>query len=242
MRKNANANIPSAHNAHTSEQFRPFVGGWVHTTHDALLVFRAAQDGIIPTTPRRLSDLQKVQYIRSGAIFVFEEKRSGIKRWTDSREWSPSRILHNFLIYRELNPNRPDRSSKGTCKANAKAGLRGSSSGRDEKSEPMRELLGSLRESEDFQKDGLMKKTITIIFDTNTPHQRAHHIISYYTPEDVLEGRLLPISKLAIFQGMEPTHEWLDPTHFRFPPKIEYDSYGYRVYLYVDSLSYARTC
>ncbi|KZT60532.1 hypothetical protein CALCODRAFT_480622 [Calocera cornea HHB12733] len=224
MRVNANAS--------PSEQFRPFVGGWVRTTQDALLLFRAAKEGHINTMPRRLSDLEKVQLIRSGAIFIFEEKRSGIKRWTDSREWSPSRILGNYLIYRELDPNRPDRQSKGTSHASSVSNgkvRRGSTS--EETTGPMRELLGSLKESEDFQKGGLMKKTITITFDTNTPHARAHHIISYYTPEDVLEGRLLPISKLALFQGMEPAHEWLDPTHFRYPPKIEFDNYGYRRYL-----------
>ncbi|KZO97404.1 hypothetical protein CALVIDRAFT_563179 [Calocera viscosa TUFC12733] len=231
MRKNANANTPSANNAHMFEQFRPLLGGWVRTTHDALLVLRAAQDGMIPMVPRRFSDLEKAQLIHSGALFIFEVTASGIIRWTDGHEWSRSRILHDFLIYRELNPNRPDRSSKGTCKANARAGVRGPSSGRDEKGEAMRELIGSLHDNDDFQKGGLMKKCMTITFDSDTPQQREYHIISYYKPEDVIEGRLLPISKLAIFQGMEPSHEWLDRTQLGYPPKIEHDAYGRRVYL-----------
>ncbi len=39
--------------------------------------------------------------IASGAVFVFDEDESGIKRWTDGFFWSPSRILGNFLLYRE---------------------------------------------------------------------------------------------------------------------------------------------
>lgn len=39
--------------------------------------------------------------ITSGSVFVFDEDESGIKRWTDGFFWSPSRILGNFLLYRE---------------------------------------------------------------------------------------------------------------------------------------------
>lgn len=31
-------------------------------------------------------------------MFVFDEKESGIRRWTDGLLWSPSRILWNFLV------------------------------------------------------------------------------------------------------------------------------------------------
>jgi len=36
--------------------------------------------------------------ITSGAVFVFSVEESGIKRWTDSMVWSPSRIVGNFLV------------------------------------------------------------------------------------------------------------------------------------------------
>lgn len=36
--------------------------------------------------------------VQSGAVFVFDEHESGIKRWTDGLVWSPSRILNNFLV------------------------------------------------------------------------------------------------------------------------------------------------
>ena len=39
--------------------------------------------------------------VQSGAVFVFDEHESGIKRWTDGLVWSPSRILGNFLVSHE---------------------------------------------------------------------------------------------------------------------------------------------
>lgn len=57
--------------------------------------------GILPKITRRLRDDERKQ-IASGTIFVFDEQESSIKRWTDGMIWSPSRILNNFLVYREV--------------------------------------------------------------------------------------------------------------------------------------------
>ncbi|CAO3638177.1 unnamed protein product [Cunninghamella echinulata] len=75
--------------------------GYVETTHDSLILLEASRQGILPRVRRRLQE-QERQLIKSGAVFCFNENESGIKRWTDGLVWSPSRILGNFLIYREL--------------------------------------------------------------------------------------------------------------------------------------------
>jgi hypothetical protein len=94
--------------------------GFIETTTDALLLFEACRRGVLPKIGRRLQERER-SIIRSGSVFIFDEKESGnfnyilfhthtqlkqkkkgIKRWTDGRAWSPSRILGNFLIYREL--------------------------------------------------------------------------------------------------------------------------------------------
>lgn len=67
------------------------------TTHDALLIFEAVRRGIMPKITRRLREDER-KLIRSGTVFVFDERESGIKRWTDGLLWSPSRILWNFLV------------------------------------------------------------------------------------------------------------------------------------------------
>lgn len=67
------------------------------STHDALLIFECVRRGIMPKVSRRLREDER-RYIRSGSVFVFDERESGIKRWTDGLLWSPSRILWNFLV------------------------------------------------------------------------------------------------------------------------------------------------
>lgn len=79
--------------------------GWIEDTEDALRVFELCRKGQLGRVRRRLHDEER-QLIRSGSIFVFEEDESGMKRWTDGRLWSPSRILGHFLIYRELDKKR----------------------------------------------------------------------------------------------------------------------------------------
>jgi hypothetical protein len=71
--------------------------GHIETTYDALLILEAARRGMVPRITRRLTERERPM-IQSGAVFIFDEQESGIKRWTDSLFWSPSRILGNFLV------------------------------------------------------------------------------------------------------------------------------------------------
>lgn len=80
----------------------PAFRGFVESTLDALLVFEGCKRGYLPKISRRLQDYEKKALVVSGAIFVFDEEETGIKRWTDGLSWSPSRTLGNFLVYREL--------------------------------------------------------------------------------------------------------------------------------------------
>ncbi|PWN42372.1 hypothetical protein IE81DRAFT_347476 [Ceraceosorus guamensis] len=79
----------------------PTFTGYIASTHDALLVFEAVRQKKMSKIPRRLRDDER-KLIRSGSVFVFDERESGIKRWTDGLLWSPSRILMNFLVYRQI--------------------------------------------------------------------------------------------------------------------------------------------
>jgi len=86
--------------------------GFVGSTIEALLIFEACLGEGGPLAQKiitsRLTKNQR-QLIRSGSIFVFYEDQTkgdknstGIKRWTDGKNWSPSRIEGNFLVYSEL--------------------------------------------------------------------------------------------------------------------------------------------
>ncbi|TPX38042.1 hypothetical protein SmJEL517_g00049 [Synchytrium microbalum] len=72
--------------------------GYIHTARDALLLLEGCRVGRLRLVP----DRQSGACIRSGAVFVWNEEESGIKRWTDGRQWTPSRISGCFLIYQEL--------------------------------------------------------------------------------------------------------------------------------------------
>ena len=90
--------------------------GHIETTKDALIVFQACFDGHLSHCFRRPHDRERNQLIVSGNVFVYEEATSGIKRWTDGIPWSPSRILTNFLIYRQLNSPFPPGEKKRATK------------------------------------------------------------------------------------------------------------------------------
>lgn len=76
--------------------------GFIHTTFDALIILEACLQGKLSHIPRRPHDRERPQIIVGGNVFIYEENASGIKRWTDGVTWSPSRIMGNFLVYREL--------------------------------------------------------------------------------------------------------------------------------------------
>ncbi|KAI9503750.1 Gti1/Pac2 family-domain-containing protein, partial [Coemansia spiralis] len=80
--------------------------GFIDTAHDALLIFEACNAGLLPRVQRRFSDRER-QTIRSGAVYVWDEEETGMRRWTDGRTWSPSRVHGCFLIYYELEGRRP---------------------------------------------------------------------------------------------------------------------------------------
>lgn len=76
--------------------------GYIKCTQDALLIFKACQIGALSRVRRRLSDRERAN-VRSGSIFVWYESEAGMRRWTDGRSWSPSRVSGSFLTYKELN-------------------------------------------------------------------------------------------------------------------------------------------
>lgn len=77
--------------------------GYVGTTNDALLIFEACRGNqLLQKVSRRPHDHERDRLIKSGNIFVFDEQSPGIQRWNDGIVWSPSRILGNYLIYRQL--------------------------------------------------------------------------------------------------------------------------------------------
>lgn len=87
---------------------QPSYVGLIRTTQEALKLLAACD---LPDTtpghpprriPRRLLDSERAALVRSGNVFVWDEAEAGIRRWTDGRVWSASRVNGCFLTYREL--------------------------------------------------------------------------------------------------------------------------------------------
>lgn len=86
--------------------------GIINTTDDALLIFEACRLNLLKRRIHRLCENER-RHIKSGSVFVWDETESGIRRWTDGKRWSPSRVSGCFLIYNErapksANKNLPD--------------------------------------------------------------------------------------------------------------------------------------
>ncbi|KJZ73358.1 hypothetical protein HIM_07152 [Hirsutella minnesotensis 3608] len=222
-----------------SSQSNPLVPTWqghIASTLDALILFEASLSGIINHVPRRPHDRERQDLIRSGCVFIYEEHSSGIKRWTDGVSWSPSRILGNFLIYRELEKpfppgekkralkkkkcpsggvQKPDNASRPSISNFSAASVE---PGKDHE----RALIGSLIDSYPFKTDGLVKKTITITYN-----KQPHHLVSYYNVDDVMNGRLITPSKDPRFRDTVPRMDLMTSQHFRAPvDEVEYGPDG----------------
>ncbi|CAN3356285.1 hypothetical protein DICA3_C01750 [Diutina catenulata] len=77
--------------------------GRIRTLYDALLILEATRLDILPTINRRLTPPERSQYIKPNTVFVWNETKCGMKRWTDGKLWSASKVYHGqFLIYRQL--------------------------------------------------------------------------------------------------------------------------------------------
>lgn len=74
----------------------------VRDARDAHIIFEAVRQGRLKPVHRRLNEMERTRYITSGSLFVWEESddEMGLKRWTDGRVWSQSRM-------REVRPSVP---------------------------------------------------------------------------------------------------------------------------------------
>ena len=142
--------------------------GYVRSPADAIKLFEATRIGVLPRVQRRLSEKER-QSIRSGSVFVWDEREAGMRRWTDGKSWSASRVSGSFLTYREMEGKR----GAGFGTARRGAGKTPDSSGR-----------GSDEDQDDgepdgyrYKADGLMKQSFSITTSTGN-HL---HLISYYS-------------------------------------------------------------
>lgn len=147
--------------------------GHVRTPADAIILFEACRLGLLPRVQRRLSEKER-QSIKSGSVFVWDEREAGMRRWTDGKSWSASRVSGSFLTYREMEGKRGGSSFVPPLAA-SRAGktpesTRGSDSDLDM---PQEDGPDGYR----YKPDGLMKQSFSI----TTSGGNHLHLISYYS-------------------------------------------------------------
>ncbi|KAH8689646.1 camp independent regulatory protein [Talaromyces proteolyticus] len=204
----------------TAAVLEPTYHGYVATTQDALILFEACLTGVLHHVPRRPHDRERSHLVRSG---------NGVT-------WSPSRILGNFLVYRELDkPFPPGEKKRAMKKGTRRPGqstrpgepyARPESNGqsyspttpsstygdRPQQSDVERALVGSLVDSYGFKDSGLVKKTMSVTVSGIT-----HHLVSYYSVEDVLKGILSPPTMHEELRFIRPRGELVSKQSFRAP-------------------------
>ncbi|KAH8091392.1 Gti1/Pac2 family-domain-containing protein [Cristinia sonorae] len=196
----------------------PVFRAWIKTTYDALLVFEAARQGLVPRVMRRFHDAEKRSMIVSGAVLVFTEEESGIKRWTDPFVWTASRMLGNFMIYRER--YEVGASASPYSRAIISAAVRGVTLVRNPEVE--RCIYGGWNRGKELKVDGLMKKTISFPIGGIV-----YHLVSYYNPSDVLSGKLPTPAVCLQLATISLSDDILrNLAKLRYPPRIERDIRG----------------
>ncbi|CCF60465.1 hypothetical protein KAFR_0K01100 [Kazachstania africana CBS 2517] len=219
---------------------KPTFRGYIKDEKDALLIFQAIVENKLKHVPRRPYEIERPYLIVSGNIFVFIEEISGIKRWTDGINWSPSRISGKFLLYKELDRTFPNYSlySKSAIprinvpsitNTNCTNPSSGSSSSSNNTSNA--DISGHQKnDSTDNNVDmnpkisfpypnlqvkytGFIKKTISLKYKNPSSISapiQNLHIVSYYLEDDINFSRLPTPSESLFFANISASKELVE--------------------------------
>ncbi|KAL3419692.1 Gti1/Pac2 family protein [Phlyctema vagabunda] len=146
--------------------------GHVRTPADAIKLFEACRLGLLPRVQRRLSEKER-QSIRSGSVFVWDEREAGMRRWTDGKSWSASRVSGSFLTYREMEGKR----GGGNFVPPVRRVVPGKTPDSGRGSDPDDDMDGEGPDGYRYKPDGLMKQSFSITTSTG----QHLHLISYFS-------------------------------------------------------------
>lgn len=191
----------------TARLVQPTWYGFVECTVDALKLIEACVTLKLRRIQRRPDENERPHIIQCGAVFVFDETTTGILRWTDDRNWSPSRVRGNFMLYRELDdkvlPGGKKRAIKKQKSSSGESGALARSVGDKSRREDESSVRGSHMDSYAYKQDGgLMKRTFSAYYgDTKWS------VISYYDPNRVDAGLLQRVSGDPMLKDIQPRSE-----------------------------------
>jgi hypothetical protein len=184
--------------------------GHVRTPADAIKLFEACRLGLLPRVQRRLSEKER-QSIKSGSVFVWDEREAGMRRWTDGKSWSASRVSGSFLTYREMEGKRGGGQFVPTPVRRMQGKTPESGRGSDEDLD----MDGDGPDGYRYKPDGLMKQSFSITTSTG----QHLHLISYYSrPHPNAPELLQPTS--------DPQLRHIVPAKGMYPESTVHDAPG----------------
>ena len=183
--------------------------GHVQTPMDAIILFEACRLGLLPRVQQRLSHKER-QFIRSGSVFVWDEKETGMRRWTDGKTWSASRVLGSFLTYKEMEDRRGVKQMSNTL--DRRANKRPQSRWDGSRHQDMDDTRQCYRNR--FKQDGLTKQSFSVMTSTG---QRLH-LIAYLS-------RTHPNSGALLQPTTDPQLRSITPAKGMYPDSITHESH-----------------
>ncbi|KAJ1672902.1 Gluconate transport-inducing protein, partial [Spiromyces aspiralis] len=163
--------------------------GLIETSEDAIILFEACRLGIRRRVQRRLTDTERMS-IRSGSVFVWDEDESGMRRWTDGRSWSPSRVQGCFLTYCEWEGRRRATIRRPNLEVTLLPfgdAATGPPAYVPRYSQPARQSTCQIQQG-CAKENGILKKALSL----TTTDGRKLHLIAYYYKQDLdIPNRLL---------------------------------------------------
>ncbi|EAT83357.2 hypothetical protein SNOG_09165 [Parastagonospora nodorum SN15] len=172
--------------------FKPTWRGFLDTTKDAMTVVEAALQGRLSHISRRPHDKERAEMLTSGTVLVYEENASEEKKTALNPSCGTKRkrkesagptvtrtgenVNNSDDEFETPSFDAADPDSNNKVYANFAQSLT---------PDQQRRFCGSLIDSYEFKEGGLMKKTISVKYQGTH-----HHVISYYSLEDVVSGKL----------------------------------------------------
>ncbi|KAI8710270.1 hypothetical protein NCS52_01590400 [Fusarium sp. LHS14.1] len=184
----------------------PTFEGYVSSGMDALILFEASLSGRLNHSPRQIHDCERNYLIRSGNVFIYEMQASGIRHWKDGIFWTSDLVPdeEGFLVYYELeSPSLLEKNARTTKEgereqqSNSKPANWRPNNALSVPSAmvPNSTIVGDTPiepriASSYIKPHGLLKKTCSVSFQ-GIPH----HLVSYYSVDDVTNGHLVTPTK-----------------------------------------------
>lgn len=154
--------------------------GHVASTQDALIVIEACFRGVLYHTCRRPRSSEESSLAKSGNIFVYESRSSGIRNWEDGITWSTPQRVGNYEICRQLSSSSGRSRSNGTsCLPSPFPPFRTTSHG-------SRADLFACITGNHSSAGRLCRKSMSV-----TVRGITHHLIAYFSSRDFTANTLL---------------------------------------------------